>query len=385
MSSSDGRFITPSNHGALVGMVVAIGMVWTILVFSIRIFIRLSIVPPFGQDDATASLGLIVAVGQATATLVSVHYGLGQRESHLINSQLDGFLQSSYAAAILYIIAIAASKCSTSLLIARLTRTKHHLIASHSITAFIALWALASVLVIAIPPWDSEKRLKSYQPDRYTRWAVIEGFSMAIEGIIFALSIYLVWSLYMPLKTKAVVVGAFFCRILIIPPTVVRLRFLNSVLHNTDLTYDSVNPAILTQVVMHFSLMACTIPCMKQFLRAFDTDLGHTININQKSVHSFTGSGKSRSQSHGGSYLLHSIDKSGEASTPTRSADHQLSRGAEEIRLRPEKVLSRANVSRANEDEVQEEHSFYSEGSERAIIRKTQRWDVTFHAEQREE
>jgi len=40
---------------------------------------------------------------------------------------------------------------------------------------------------------------------------------MAIEGIIFALSIYLVWSLYMPLKTKAVVVGAFFCRILYVP------------------------------------------------------------------------------------------------------------------------------------------------------------------------
>ena len=40
---------------------------------------------------------------------------------------------------------------------------------------------------------------------------------MAIEGTIFALSIYLVWSLYMPLKTKAVVVGAFFCRILYAP------------------------------------------------------------------------------------------------------------------------------------------------------------------------
>ena len=60
MSSSDGRFLTSSNHGALVGMVVAIGMVWTILVFGIRIFIRLSIVPPFGQDDATASLGLVI-------------------------------------------------------------------------------------------------------------------------------------------------------------------------------------------------------------------------------------------------------------------------------------------------------------------------------------
>lgn len=62
MSSSDGRFLTPSNHSALVGMVVAIGMVWTILVFSIRIFIRLSIVPPFGQDDAAASLGLVVTL-----------------------------------------------------------------------------------------------------------------------------------------------------------------------------------------------------------------------------------------------------------------------------------------------------------------------------------
>ena len=120
---------------------------------------------------------------------------------------------------------------------------------------------------------------------------------------------------------------------------------------------------------------------MKQFLRAFDTDLGRTININQKSVHSFSGSGKSRLQSHGGSYVLHSIDKSGEASSPTRPAGHQPSR-LEEIWPRPEKMLSRADMSRANENEVQEEHSFYSEGSERAIIRKTQRWDAIFYAEQ---
>jgi hypothetical protein len=118
---------------------------------------------------------------------------------------------------------------------------------------------------------------------------------------------------------------------------------------------------------------------MKQFLRAFDTDLGRTININQKSVHSFSGSGKSRLQSHGGSYVLHSIDKSGEASSPTRPAGHQPSR-LEEIWLRPEKMLSRTDMSWANENEVQEERSFYSEGSERAIIRKTQGWDVTFYA-----
>ena len=45
-------------------------------------------------------------------------------------------------------------------------------------------------------------------------------------------------------------------------------------------------------------------------------------------------------------------------------------------------MLSRADMSRANKNEVQEEHSFYSEGSERAIIRKMQRWDAIFYAEQ---
>ncbi|OCL07476.1 hypothetical protein AOQ84DRAFT_408927, partial [Glonium stellatum] len=341
------RFLTPSNHGALVGMVVATGMVWTILVFTIRIFIRLRIVPPFGIDDSTAALAL-----------------------------------SSYAAAILYIMAIAASKCSTSLLIARLTRTKRHLVASHSTTAFTLSWAFASILVIAVPSWYSEARLESYQPDMYTRWVVIEGFSMAIEGIIFALSIYLVWSLYMPFKTKAVVVGAFFCRILIIIPTAFRLRLLDSTIDSADLTYDSVNLTIVTQVVMHFSLMACTIPCMKQFLRAFDTDLGHTININQKSMHSFTGSGKSRSQTHGGGYMLHSMSRSGEVGAHGRSVGNQQDKGVEEIQLRPEKVVSRTEVGRADERELHEEHSFYSEGSERPIIRKTQRWDVTFQAQQ---
>lgn len=47
---------------------------------------------------------------------------------------------------------------------------------------------------------------------KFLRWVVIEAFSGFIEVALFTLSIYLVWRLKVPLKSKFLVVGAFLCR-----------------------------------------------------------------------------------------------------------------------------------------------------------------------------
>lgn len=60
MSSSGDRFTTPANHGPLAGIAVGIGMTWSILVFSIRMFIRLRIVPPLGADDIATAAALVI-------------------------------------------------------------------------------------------------------------------------------------------------------------------------------------------------------------------------------------------------------------------------------------------------------------------------------------
>ena len=47
-----------------------------------------------------------------------------------------------------------------------------------------------------------------------TRWIAIESVSMFIELMLFTLSLYFAWDIQMSWNSKAVVVGAFACRLL---------------------------------------------------------------------------------------------------------------------------------------------------------------------------
>src|SRR6266498_980132 len=95
------------------------------------------------------------------------------------------------------------------------------------------------------------------------------------------------------------------CRIIV--PTSFRLVFLRQSISSADMTFDSTNTILTTQVVMHFSLMAATFPCMRKFLQAFDLNMGATTKMETE-----IGGGSLSSSFH-----LKSID-SGKVRQPTR-------------------------------------------------------------------
>lgn len=50
---------SPSYESHVVLISVAVGMIWTLLIFSIRVFVRFRIAGPFGSDDLAAGLGTV--------------------------------------------------------------------------------------------------------------------------------------------------------------------------------------------------------------------------------------------------------------------------------------------------------------------------------------
>jgi hypothetical protein len=75
----------------------------------------------------------------------------------------------------------------------------------------------------------------------------------------------------MPFKNKFAVTLAFSCRVPIIPVAILRFTTLYSNSDSRDYTWDIVLAVVMTQVEMHFSLIASTIPCLRPFLKALDT------------------------------------------------------------------------------------------------------------------
>ncbi|KAK2592023.1 hypothetical protein QQS21_010294 [Conoideocrella luteorostrata] len=201
---------------------------------------------------------------------------------------------------------------------------------------------------------------------KFRRWVAVEILSIFIEFSISAMAIIVVWSLGMALKTKVMVVSAFSAQLLVIVPIIFRLIFVRRLVLMKEATFAPTETIVATQVVLHFSIMAATFPCFRQFLQVFDSGLGATTKI--------------RSETDSGSTTL---DSHALQSFPSARARGDRRRG-EEVKLRPDStaeiVTEVASFSR--EDDVGHEEasrSFDTLGSERAILR-TREWRIRFDA-----
>ncbi|KAJ6437098.1 restless-like transposase [Purpureocillium lavendulum] len=379
--TSQNMAVTPQDHGAFIVVAAIVGVIWTALVYGIRLYIRLNINGPFGLDDAAASFATVMGILQSAVTLVAVRNGLGKSQDLLSADELDAALKFNYAAGLLYIVAICGSKCAMFLLISRLTRQSQHmsLVISHGATCFTAVWALTSLFIMAFQcslpdPWN----ITGHGGCRslFTRWAVIETFSILIEVSISAMAVALVWNLIMAFKVKVAVVCAFSAQLLVIIPVIFRLIFVRRSMDTHDATFDWTQPALTTQVVMHFSVMAATFPCFRQFLQAFDSNWGATTKMSDTQ----TGTG-SRSNN---SYALQSLGskRGAEGDVVVRDGEGApYSRAT--ARLRPDETAEIVTKATGRRDRAgDEDQSIESVGSDKAIWR-TDRFEVRYEERER--
>lgn len=170
----------------------------------------------------------------------------------------------------------------------------------------------------------------------------------------------------MPFQTKVAVVCAFSAQLFVIIPIIFRLHFVRDSKNTTDATFDSTEIAILTQIVMHFSIMAATFPCFRQFLQAFDSGLGATTKIGAK-----PGSGSRKDSS----YVLQSLNSARDGSRGKRSLGG----------LRPDSTAQIATaVGGRLSDRDADNMSIESLGSDQAIWTR-RGWMVQYEARYRDE
>lgn len=144
-------------------------------------------------------------------------------------------------------------------------------------------------------------------------------------------------------------------------PIGLRIYYLPRGLTDSDATFNGVNSAIVTQVILHFSIMAATFPCMKPFLVAFEKGLGEGSIMNSTKGVSYLGSSR---HGHERGYILHSVGDDSNKSVDTR--------------LRPDRGETETNIEHTPKRPPNSTtKSAESEASDLMIIRKTQEWQVT--------
>ncbi|KAL3965072.1 hypothetical protein ACCO45_002076 [Purpureocillium lilacinum] len=379
--------VTPRDHGAYIVITAVVGVTWTVLVYCIRLYIRLNFNGPFGFDDASASFATVVGIVQSAVTLIAVRNGLGKAEDLLSPDELEAAMKLNYAASLLYIVAICGSKCAMFLLMARLTRQSQNmsLNVSYGATIFTAVWMVVSLFVIGFQcglpdPWDMI--LHDGCRGTFTQWTVVETFSILIEVVVSGMAVALVWDLRMTFKVKVAVVCAFSAQLLVIVPVIFRLIFVRRSLGTSDITFAWTEMALATQIVMHFSIMAATFPCLRQFLQAFDSGFGATTKMETQ-----TGSG---SRTHN-SYAMQSLrSKRGDEGPSTgrmeMKEDQQHVEHGAMARLRPDRTTEIVTQATAEGPDRagDEDRSIDSVGSDKAIIWRTREFEVHYGDRERD-
>lgn len=145
------------------------------------------------------------------------------------------------------------------------------------------IWGIASLFALGIRepfshPWDIAQHASTNNVRLFFRWAAIEGLGIGVDLALIIFPTCLLWSLKMRKDTKiSILLGFTLLRFPVIVLAALRIVAMSKMdWLDASLTY--VNPEIYGQLEMHLNVIAATVPCLRIFLRGWNTgSLGLTL------------------------------------------------------------------------------------------------------------
>ena len=163
---------------------------------------------------------------------------------------------------------------------------------------------------------------------------------MVAELSLLGVSTMLVWKLQMATRQKYTVVSGFAARLAIAIPLVLRLVSLHDHIDSQRFTSAFTIPAVWAQVELHLCLICATIPCLRIFLKSFNTGY-YGMDVGQVDPTATVMATK------GGSYALSDLRSDGSA---TASRTQRFGKSARDRVASPGMTTSRVTAQDHGED-----------------------------------
>ncbi|KAI9756786.1 MAG: hypothetical protein M4579_003703 [Chaenotheca gracillima] len=364
--------VSSVERGPLVNIASWICMVVMILAVLTRLSSKYMVTRRVGWDDAMIVSAMVCAIGEVIAISVQVTNGLGEMKSTLSPSKLDAFQRAGYASELLYVFALAFAKVSSLTFLAQLTPDKNHLAVTRAIQASVAVWAVAAVFGVAFQcnmpqPWAI---ITGKCFNQIAFWDAIGVLDILIDVAIVALPVYIVWSLQMARSGKAIVIGAFASRIIVIPATALRLYFIPRAVGSSDPTLNAWLYIVCTQVAVSMSIFTSCIPYLKPFMESLET--GMLVSDLRRN-----GATTSFGYPKMSSYAMEDVTKGKKSMTSGLA-----SRLSKAPAMRPDKVAANVTISTPGNNRTHgdrdDAESSTSTGSDKMIIKQTKEWQIHY-------
>lgn len=139
-------------------IVATTAIVWSILIWLIRLFVRLKIHGPLGWDDYHSAIATIFGIINSSITISQVHFGLGRHVDQIPIPHRHRQFLLAWVANLFYILALCFTLLSVCCLIIRIVRYTSQSWLAQSIAAVTSIWAVTSFFLIAFmchlpQPW----------------------------------------------------------------------------------------------------------------------------------------------------------------------------------------------------------------------------------------
>lgn len=134
--------------------------IYLVMVFAIRLFLRLKVNGPFGKDDWACAISTLCGLVYSVVVVAQVFLGLGSIFRHLSPAEQNTMAIIGWANSICLTFAGYFSKVSACFLLARITRTREHLAVAYGLLAAMTMWMLQAQIYTVVQckfprPWDT--------------------------------------------------------------------------------------------------------------------------------------------------------------------------------------------------------------------------------------
>lgn len=236
----------------------------------------------WGPDDYCLTLSLVTVIAQVACTYSALDFGYGKSLAVIKPEHRPVLEKLLYTTELLYVLAQGLCRASAALFIWHMAHSGPETLPARFLAFTSGVWTAASMLAMAIRgnisrPWSTMDGTQSM----HIRWIIVETTGMVIEVANWFLAVHLIWSLQMTLRKRIYILSTFGVKLMVVIFIAFRLVFLAPA-RNLDPTLTSIMPAILTQAVLHFSMIASCVTTLKPFLRHF----GPTIVLESANVSS---------------------------------------------------------------------------------------------------
>ncbi|KAJ8109857.1 hypothetical protein OPT61_g7153 [Boeremia exigua] len=266
--------ITDVDKRGLIAVTAGCTLAFVWVCFIIRVWLRLQ-VREWRSDDYFLAAATFLDTVQTGIIFNLIHLGLGGPQEDIPQERLKDIGKQGFASQIFYILTLWTTKFSILLLYMRLSPSGAHKMASWTMLAASAIWALVSIVLIAIPcnPAQFYTSRAGTCTNLWPKWQAITALDIVTESLIFGIAVQLVWTLHMRWGAKFLVVFAFSARLPVIVIAAIRLYYFHEAIADTNVTYASSFYLVANQWQMSYAIISLTITGMGPFLRPFNKDL----------------------------------------------------------------------------------------------------------------